>query len=254
MHSLLCLLALTTAQPPIPGPVPVPPESVRKILTGLVESAESIRRIPGAAPPSDEITAILIRRAATEALKLPKDERAPAFGLALAIGLDDSEILRNNFLLGRTIRAIESDAQRKTRLAVLGSPSLQSRRDWCQHFAVSVGLVVLGGSDASRAAGILKEHLDSRPGGSGFSLADLAANEGGIRLAELLLQDPERLRSLAEKGDLGGVLPVLKELPDGWSQAEIARKFGGSDDARFKAELENVRELVRKRPGIGLAP
>lgn len=246
----LTLVLLVLAQPQVPGPVPVEPEACRKVLTAITETLAGLRRIPGPQPPGDEVTRLLVQRAASVAWQLPNDQRGPAFALALAIGLDDSALLRNNLLLGRTIKAIESDDQRKARLALLGKPSLQGRRDWCQHFAVSAGLVVLAGSEASRAAGILKETLDAQPGGSGFSLADLAADEAGLRLAELVLDDPRRLETLAQNGDLKGVLPALKELPDGWKQAEIEQKFGGLEDARFQAELARVRALVRKQPGL----
>jgi hypothetical protein len=254
MTPLLLLLTLAPSQPPITVPIAVRPESCQKILAAITDTATGFRRLPGGQPPGDERTRLLVAAAAAAALKLPKEESAPAFCLALAIGLDDSEILRRNFLLGRTIRAIESDEQRKSRLAVLGKPSVQTRRDWCQHLAVSAGLVVLVGSDGSRAAGILKETLDAQPGGSGFSLADLAADEAGLRLAELVLQDPRRLETLADKGDLAGMLPTLKDLPDGWSVPEIEKKFGGLEDPRFRAELTKIRELVRKQPGIQSPP
>jgi hypothetical protein len=248
------VLLLTLAQPPVAAPVSVPPEACRKVLAGITEMADQLRKIPGPQPSEDELTRILVARAASVALQLPKEQRAPAFCMALAIGLDDSTILRANPIFGRTVRAIESDEARKARLAVLGKPTVQTRRDWCQHLVVSAGLVVMAGSDGSRAAGILKETLDAQPGGSGFSLADLAADEAGLRLAELVLDDPRRLETLATKGELAGLLPALKELPDGWSQVEIEKKFGGLDDPRFKAELTKIRELVRKQPGIASPP
>jgi hypothetical protein len=61
-------------------------------------------------------------------------DTSPALPDALPIALDDSTILRNNPLVRSMVRSVESDAERKERIAALGSPTVRKRRDLCQHF------------------------------------------------------------------------------------------------------------------------
>src|SRR5262249_48731598 len=77
--------------------------------------------------------------------KVAADQGPPAFLTALGIALDDSTLVRDNRLLAGFYRRVESDEERKRRLAVLGSPTVRGRRDWCQHFAVSCMLTALAG-------------------------------------------------------------------------------------------------------------
>src|SRR5262249_34691292 len=124
----------------------------------------------------DELSALYIQEAATAAAKLPRDEGVPAFLVALGVGLDDSTLVRDNLLFARLFRQIESNAERKRRLEVLGEPSLRKRRDLCQHFVVSAALTQIVGVELAEAAGLLKEQRDMQKGGSGFSFIDLCVD------------------------------------------------------------------------------
>jgi hypothetical protein len=249
----LAILVLAS-QPPLAEGLSVPREGCQKVIAAIARSAQDLSRLPNPKPSSDDRTRLLLRAAARAALDLPPEDQVAGFCLGIALGLDDSTTLTGNFLFGRVLRGLETPEQRQIRLKALGAPTLQTRRDWCQHLVVSAGLTVLAGSDAARAAGILKEQLDARPGGSGFSLADLAADEAGIRLAEQLKQNPARLKLLANDGDLSQLLPPLKDFPEGWSVAEIEKRFGGLSDPRFLAELGRIREQVQKKTGLVVPP
>src|SRR5439155_1495512 len=80
--------------------------------------------------------------------------------IALGIGLDDSEMVRQFPAYSGLWKACESDDERKVRLAVLGNPTVRFRRDLCQHFAVSAALTALEGPAKAEAFGLMKEVLD----------------------------------------------------------------------------------------------
>ena len=93
---------------------------------------------------------------------------------------------------GNLWQQIESDSERAERLAVLGTPTMQTRHDLTQHFAVSAALVVLVGPQGGKGIGVLKELSDSR-GGRGLSFVDLSADLSGILFASAIPPAKSRL-------------------------------------------------------------
>jgi hypothetical protein len=229
---------------------PPPPDvaATRRVVAAVVEAAQANAR---AARPlkGDALTEWYVRAAAAEAAKLPAAQGPAAFLTALGIALDDSTLVRDNLLLAAFIRQVESDDERKPRLAVLGSPTVRGRRDWCQHFAVSCMLTALGGPTAAEAAGLLKERLDMRPGGSGFSFADLSADYAGVAFAARLQKGGLALDKLATGFAVNDHAPDAAGLTDGLTAEEFRKQIGSFDDERFAAEVTRIRQRIAELPG-----
>jgi hypothetical protein len=130
---------------------------------------------------------------------------------------------------------------------VLGEPTLFGRHDLAQHFAVSAALAALLGAKSAEAAGITKEWLDAHRGGSGFSFADLAADFGGVMLAEAVRTDPARLKAI---GKLTDYALSPKGLPEGMSGAAFEKRYGGLRDRRFTETCDDLKKRLSDRPGF----
>ncbi len=180
---LPCLACLPASVQAEAKPTPLT-AGARTVLAAVVKAARDNASQPARLrKDGDELTVLYVRAAAAAASKLPGGQAAGSFLVALGVGLDDSTLVRNNPLLARLWREVESDAERQARLKVLGKPTLRHRHDWTQHFVVSCGLTEVVGPALAEAAGLLKEQLDAQPGGSGFSFADLSADLAGIAFA-----------------------------------------------------------------------
>jgi len=232
-------------------------ENARMVLAAIVQAAGEnhrlpVRDTPGARAPfrrsGDELTAYYVRVGAAAARKLPEKEAAPAFLLALGIALDDSSLLRTNWVTRGLWRKIEPDAARKQRLAVLGEPTLHGRHDLAQHFSVSAALTAAAGPQAAENAGVLKELLDAR-GGSGFSFADLAADFAGIAFARRLLDKPRQLAEMEKSFRIADYVLSPRGLPEGLTAAEFTKKYGSLKDERYLRMQEDIRKRVAALPG-----
>lgn len=219
-------------------------DAARNVVRAVAARAAELQRSPNS-PRGDALTAEYVRTAAKAALAEGETVRATAFLIGLGIALDDSTALRSNPLMSRTVKAAETDVERKARLAVLGQPTLRGRRDLCQHFAVSAALSELIGPAAAESAGLAKEMIDmTRPGGSGFSFADLAADYAGIAFAAKVRKDSKVLEALADGFKVEEYLPKLDGLREGLSADQFRADFGSADDPRFQAAMDEVRKRV----------
>jgi uncharacterized protein YfiM (DUF2279 family) len=234
-------------------------ENAQSILAAVVEAAQANQRLPrrfGAEEGGpfrrmgDELTVYYVRAAATAARRLPAEQAAPAFLMAVGIALDDSNLLRNNLVTGALWKRIEPAEARRRRLRVLGEPTIHGRHDLAQHFAVSAALTAAAGVEAAEGAGILKELLDARAGGSGFSFADVSADLAGIALARRLLDKPERLADVEKRFTIADYALSPRGLPEGLSTAEFARQYGSIKDERFLRALGDIRKRVEALPGL----
>jgi hypothetical protein len=227
-----------------------PSDGARAVVAAIVRAAEANARLPRRADSAparrvgDELTELYVRAAAGAARKLPAEQAPFAFLVGLGVALDDSTILRNNPLTAILCRRIESNAERKQRLAVLGKPTMRGRRDLAQHFVVSCALVEVVGEPLAEAAGLLKEQQDARPGGSGFSFADLNADLAGIALAMRLKKGGISLEMLEKRYRVADFLPDHAGLREGLSAEQFARDYGDVNDRRFRAELEKLRKGI----------
>jgi hypothetical protein len=246
------------AEPPARPDLDAVVPHAREVVAAVVEAARRNARLPlstekGAEAPfrrtDDELTAHYVREAAAAARRLPAEQAVPAFLLGVGVALDDSDLLRKNFLTGPLWLKIEPDEARAERLKVIGKPTVHGRHDLCQHFAVSGALTAAAGPRAAEAAGLRKEQLDARPGGSGFSFADLSADYAGVAFAQELLKEGRTLAEVARSFAVADFASPPAGLPEGLSEKEFARQYGSVRDERFRRKQEEIRKLIRALPG-----
>jgi hypothetical protein len=227
-------------------------EEARAVLAAVVKAAEENAAKDKGKLDGDALAELYVRRAAAAAAD--GSLSAKGFLLGLGVALDDSDLLRKNLVLRRTLAQVETDREREKRLKVIGKPTLRNRHDWVLHFTISAGLTGQLGAAVAEQIGLEKEFLDMRPGGSGFSFGDLAADYAGVAFAQRLLDNDadakKLLAALAEgfKGD--DFLPKVDDLEEGLSKASLEEKYGKGDDPRFLEQCKAVRERVRKAPGL----
>lgn len=233
-------------------------EATRKVLKAVVLRAEDLSRLPNAAPTDkldapgkrpidDHLTIAYVRAAADTANTLDDDVKVHAFLIGLGIALDDSALIRNNPTTKKFWTAVESEEDRKERLKVLGKPTVQKRRDLCQHFFVSAALAAHLGPEAAEAAGITKELLDA-VGGTGFSFVDLAVDLAGIAFAARIAKDPQSLDTFARVFYVGDHAPKIEGLVEGLPAAKFFKEYGSASDPRFHKAMEEVRKRVASVP------
>jgi hypothetical protein len=229
---------------------PASREEVRQVLAAVVRAAEENAARREDRLSRDALANYYVRRAAAVAEKASPR----AFLIALGMALDDTDVVRDHPIAGLYLRQIESDAERRHRLRVIGRPTLRGRHDWVMHFTISAALTARQGAAAAEQIGILKEVLDSA-GPSGFSFGDLAADYAGIAFANTLLDHPEqaprRLRELAETFDGGRYLPAsARDLEEDIPRERFKKEYGSTDDPRFRRQCELIRKAVLQSPGL----
>jgi hypothetical protein len=105
------------------------------------------------------------------------------------------------------------------------------RPDWPRHFWVSAALTLLSDADRSITVGITKELMDTAPGGSGFSFADLAADAAGNMFALAATQDAVSARAMQRRimrgAPIEDYLPDLHGLPEGLTRDQFQAEYGG---------------------------
>ena len=195
------------------------------------EHIKEARQALAAARTADELRA-------AQAVLLP---------LELGLSLDDSTILRNNPLTSSFCKAVETEDDRRQRLAVLGIPTIRNRRDLCQHFVVSASLTEMAGADLAEKAGLLKEQMDMTKA-SGFSFVDLSADFAGIEFAKRVKRNPTELANLAKSFAVDDYVPKIDGLRDSVSAARFKSDFGSMQDAKFQAAYDAVWSRVRAMP------
>ncbi len=142
----------------------------------------------------------------------------------------------------------------KCRIAVVPT-SIHGREDWPKHWALSAAIAVGAGTQLSEAAGEWKELADSLARQSrfaindptGFSMADLAAARAGFRTARAAWQADaaDRMAAALAHATPQQLLPhVLIEKEDGLANAEFVRRYGGVDDPRFKARVQQIDTVL----------
>jgi hypothetical protein len=246
------LVVLLADAPPRPDRKTVV-QAARQVVAAVVEAGRANQR-RDRPRKGDALTEYYVRAATTAARKLPGDRGPAALLLGLGVALDRDALMRDNFVTRGTWRQVETDAERKKRLAVLGEPTMHGRHDLTQHFVVSAALTALLGRRAAESAGLLKEWLDSREGGSGFSFADLAADLSGIALAVEVLDKPERLAELEKRFRVADFSLSPRGLTEGLSRQEFEKQYGSLSDTRFRKALDALRKRVQALPAHARKP
>ncbi len=250
VQPLLALLLCGAPQAKPNSTAGVSADEVRRVVAFVVQTAERDR---ARRPPrtGDALADHYIRRAARFTLKEGISPRA--YLVALGVALDGSNQLRSNPLVSWYLARLESDGERRHRLRVLGKPTMLGRDDWLQHFVVSAALTAQVGPAMAEQAGIMKELSDAR-GRSGFSFADLAADNAGICFARTLL-DPGRdaghaLTAVVLNFEGKLHLPEMNDLEDGLPYADLVRKYGEPTDTGFQRACRDVRRRVENLPAF----
>ncbi|WP_426357620.1 hypothetical protein ACPUVO_14315 [Pseudocolwellia sp. HL-MZ19] len=129
-------------------------------------------------------------------------------------------------------------AQRKTRTLLRRKVTLRNRVDLQKHFMYSVALQLFGNSKASDAIGELKEFLDSNPGGSGFSFADLMADRAGTRFAKLATTSESSAlklqNTITNSLTENDFMPLIQGIPEGISANLFNEDYRDVDSLEYK--------------------
>jgi hypothetical protein len=246
----------TGGPPPAPSPEPLD-AGVRSVLLAIRQAAAENHRLPpaGSTPApgprrldGDRLTEKLVRRAADAARALPPAVAAKSFLVGLGIGLDDSLLVRESPLVGPLWQKWEPDAERRARLAVLGSPTMRGRHDSAQHFAVSAALAALLPASAAEAIGVLKEVGDAH-GGSGFSFVDLQSDLAGVEFGTRVCRSQITLDRLARWFVVADYMPEPAGLREGLTWDDFVTAYGSLQDERFQRQEKAIRRRVLDLPG-----
>lgn len=138
--------------------------------------------------------------------------------------------------------------------------AIYGRQDWPKHWALSAAIAVGAGTQLSEAAGEWKELADSLArqsqfaigDPSGFSMADLAADRAGFRIARAAWQPDgaDRMAAALAHATAEQLLPgELVRREEALGNAAFVKRYGGLDDPRFK---QRVREIDTVLDGAGL--
>jgi hypothetical protein len=220
----------------------------------------------------DNATRAVARRVLDAARELPDGEEGHARLVELAFGVahadsqgrdpllaNQAAILALSVILGEeqvaAVARREIDARRLPEVAALRARvTLQGRKDWPQHFWVSAGLALLADSGRSIAVGLSKELMDATPGGSGFSFADLAADEAGNRFTRAATRDEPSARALQSRIRAGfrseDFVPELRDLPEGISSADFHERYGGLGGAGTRRVVDEVERRLAACAGL----
>lgn len=126
--------------------------------------------------------------------------------------------------------------------------TLRGRRDLAQHFIYSAIISSLTNSGFSSKAGELKEILDSGKGGTGFSFADLLADNAGIAFAQVLTENNESAinsqNHLAKMNENIVFFPFVHDLPEGMSENKFKRIFKSADSTTYLEFVDSINKRL----------
>lgn len=227
---------------PIIGPAlaVVPQDSVAHYVDIVVEERKS--------SPTDRELASLLNAMFLQAMERSKtmDPVVENRALLLALGASVGHAAFRRFA--------GLDRQQANKAATAnGQFQLGGRNDLARHFALASGLEAAMGDNWSETAGIYKELSDSWKGGSGFSFADLAADQAGVHLAKAALLDAEsarRTQAIFASVTEGDFFPSVGEEREGLSDKAFMAQYGTVDAHRFHAEKERIDTSIKSLPGF----
>ena len=173
------------------------------------------------------------------------ENRAAIFALTILLGHPDLEPF-----VGEVFDAdLRAHADR-----IIGTVLLRGRDDWTRHFWVSAGMILLSNEATSDRIGRLKEQLDSKAGGTGFSFADMLANFAGNRLAIAAIRDQATARAvqarLARQAGVDAIFPSADGLPENIPAAELQSQYGGVGGPAYNAILDDINRRLGTLPAL----
>jgi hypothetical protein len=193
-------------------------------------------------PTSDLATVVRRAFAPTKtALSLVEQNRSTFVALAMYATTPGAGRLAGN--ASQRVKSCDTDRP---------EPLLIGRADLAKHWALSAALAVSLGDDIGTAMGEWKELSDSRPGGSGFSFVDLAADRAGLAVARRA-SDPataakvlSRLRVASDEE----MLPVRAlALSEGLSERDFISTYRAIDSAQFAAAKDRIDRVIAQTVG-----
>jgi hypothetical protein len=231
-------------------------EAVARHYEALLKTAESNANLGKGALRGGALFDLYVQSVLTEAAKAGDDakkldaELRAAF-VALGLFVDDSAL--KSPLLAKTFGGLETEAQEKQALKVRGTPTAAGRADAAKHFLVSAAIAAANGEGAARMAGVAKEmedmHALDHGAGTGYSFADLAANEAGIVFVGWLLQDPaDRLKKAEAKFSQASCVPSLEGLVEGLRTDEFDDKYGPVGSEAYNRFWKPIEEKIAALP------
>jgi hypothetical protein len=253
---------------PVPGAEPRKPEPMPDVPVKLSPREEVARAVVRAvtararanagaeALRGDALTSAYVRAAAGAALAhdVPVSEeaaRTSGFLIGLAIALDDSGALSKDVFTADVVRAVESDADREARLAILGNPTIRGRRDLCRHFTIGCGTGELLTSKRAEELAINRLlGLEEAKRPTGISFPTLAAEFAGIAFAHSAGDDAGFLGKIAGSFDPSRHLPDTAGLRDALPIERFEDDYGDPRDERFRKVLDDIRDRVKKVNGL----
>jgi uncharacterized protein YfiM (DUF2279 family) len=191
--------------------------------------------------PTDDMAIIVQRAFAAQSGKLSSVEANRATFVALAMYATNPSAGR---LAGDAGQRVRECKWRRD------APLLARREDLAAHWALSAALAVSLGDDVGRAMGEWKELSDSRPGGSGFSFVDLAADRSGLDAARRASNPASAeattkwLRTVTQEG----LLPIRAlALSEGLSEVDFVTRFNNVDSKQFEAAKAKIDRVLADR-------
>lgn len=167
--------------------------------------------------------------------------------LALGVILGDERVAT---VARRSLDKTHRDAIRPLRRKV----KLRGRSDLPQHFWVSAALTVLSDGNRSTAVGVMKELMDSNPGGSGFSFVDLLADRAGVLFAEAATRDAESaltVQSVICEGLIASdFCPPIEDLPEGIPRDDFQAVYGGLGGQETNRIVQEMKQRLQECRGL----
>ncbi len=220
-------------------------ELVRKIVKAVSETAKQNAALGAKALTGDELTALYVKAAAQAAENDKGPEMVSAFLVALGVAFDDTGALADAAATADAVKDLETPEDRKARLAVLGNPTLDGRRDLSRRFFLGCATGELLPPAAAENAAVSRATLDlAKP--VGLCMPALAAEFAGIAFARTTQSDPEVLRDVIQKFAAADYLPPFTGLRNGFSAEKFKEVYGDATDARFLAVLAEIRKRVKE--------
>lgn len=219
-------------------------ELARKIVKAIAEQAKRNAELGASALTGDELTQAYIRTAAQTAAGQRGPEMVSAFLIALGVALDDTGALTDDAITAGAVKDLETEAERKARLAVLGNPTLAGRRDLCRRFFLGCATGELLSPAAAERAAVGRAQFDlHKP--SGLCVPVIATEFAGIAFARAVFNDPEILDDVMAKFSANDYLPPLTGLRNGFSVEKFEEVYGNTGDDRFAELLADIRKRIK---------
>lgn len=121
--------------------------------------------------------------------------------------------------------------------------TLHRRQDLATHYLTAALISLFAGDQVADLIGMQKELNDSQSS-SGFGLADLVADKGGIRFADLATSNPASAQRLQQQVTQLLYDDQLLPSPDALPQLDIENELARLDDSELEAYMAGVDRQI----------